>query len=690
MTGGSGLLGNNIVRTIGGEFETFATYLNHPSDVVCCSFVPLDITRRESVLSMVQRIVPHLVIHTAGLVNVDYCERHEDETWVVNVEGTENIARAAKLVGARLINISTNAVFDGGIGMYTEDDPPNPLNVYARSKLEAERRVSFWLPEGLIVRTAFYGWSLHEKKSLAEWVVENLRCGTRIKMFTDAFFTPILVNNLAEVLLTMYRAGLSGIYHVDGSERCSKYEFGRTVAEVFALDEGLIEPCSIADAGFAARRGMDLSLDTSKVTRAVGSRLLGLREGIARFKELSHPVRKSEGAEIYEEVPDHVAAPIPYGRQWLDDDDARVVLEVLKSDWITQGPKIEEFEQRMAEYCGAKYAVAVSSGTAALHAACAVAGIQTGDEVITTPMTFVATANAIVYCGGTPVFADIRQGDWNIDVNEIRRRLSPRTKAIIPVDFAGHPADLDEIKAIAREKGLVVIEDAAHALGAEYRGKRIGSLSDMTIMSFHPVKHITTGEGGMILTDDLKYHEQLKIFRHHGIVKDGLDEGPWYYEMRVLGHNLRLTDLQCALGISQLRKLDGFVRRRREIAQCYNEAFAGLPSLITPTEKSDVRASYHIYVIQLCLSELNAGKREIFEALRAEGIGVNVHYIPVHLHPYYRKTFGHKEGDYPVAEAYYERAITLPVFPRMTDRDVQRVISGVKRVMARSSRDRVG
>lgn len=372
---------------------------------------------------------------------------------------------------------------------------------------------------------------------------------------------------------------------------------------------------------------------------------------------------------------------LPYGHQWIDDDDIASVVEVLKSDWITQGPKVDEFERKAAEYCGARYAVAISSGTAALHAACSVAGISKGNEAITTPITFAATANAVVYCGGKPVFADIREDTLNIDAEGIRRKLTPETRAILPVDFAGHPADLDEIKAIAEKNKLVVIEDACHALGAEYKGKNIGSLSDMTIFSFHPVKHITSGEGGMVLTNNEQFYERLRIFRHHGIIKGNSDKGSWYYQIFEPGHNFRITDFQCALGISQLKKLDRFVERRRQIASRYNEAFAQMEEIITPIESADVKAAYHIYVIQLRTELLKVGRREIFEALRAENIGVNVHYMPLHLHPFYQREFGYKKSDCPRAERYYETAITLPIFPKMSDEDVEDVIGAVCKVI---------
>jgi len=374
---------------------------------------------------------------------------------------------------------------------------------------------------------------------------------------------------------------------------------------------------------------------------------------------------------------------LPYGHQCLDDDDISAVAEVLKTDWITQGPKIAEFEKRVADYCGAKYAVAVSNGTAALHAACVVAGVSGGDEIITTPITFAATANVIVHLGGKPVFADIKEDNMNIDPREILKKLSSRTKVILPVDFTGYPADLEEIISVAREKNLIVIEDACHALGAEYRGKPIGSLSDMTVFSFHPVKHITTGEGGMVLTDNQEFYDNLKILRHHGITKNCSDQGPWYYEVVQPGYNYRLTDFQCALGLSQMNKLGRFIQRRREIATKYNEAFSQMKEIIIPPRGNDTKPVYHIYVIQLRTETLSVSRKEIFEALTLENIGVNVHYVPVHLHPFYQRQFGYRKGDYPISERYYERAITLPIFPGMTDDDADDVIKAVTKVAER-------
>ena len=373
---------------------------------------------------------------------------------------------------------------------------------------------------------------------------------------------------------------------------------------------------------------------------------------------------------------------IPYGSQWIDEDDIEAVSKVLKSDYLTTGPKVEEFEKQFAQYVDADYAVAVSNGTAALHAACFAADIGEGDEVITTPITFAASANCILYQGGTPVFADIDKETYNIDPNKLEDKITDKTKAIIPVHYTGQPCKLDKIYKIANKHDLVVIDDAAHALGAEYKGKKIGSLSDMSTFSFHPVKHITSGEGGMITTDSKELYNKLIKFRTHGITKNSNNylnksDGPWYYEQQSLGYNYRITDIQCALGISQLNKSDKFLARRREIAEQYNKAFENLEGIQIPYQKEKVNSSWHIYVLQLELEKLSVNRKKIFDSLREKDLGVNVHYIPVYYHPYYKK-LGYKKGLCPNAEWLYERIITIPLFPKMSDQQSKAVIDKVK------------
>jgi UDP-4-amino-4,6-dideoxy-N-acetyl-beta-L-altrosamine transaminase len=376
---------------------------------------------------------------------------------------------------------------------------------------------------------------------------------------------------------------------------------------------------------------------------------------------------------------------ISYGRQTITKDDIKAVTDVLRSDWLSQGPKIREFEEALCRYTGAKYAVAVSNGTAALHMACLAAGIAPGDEVITSPVTFLASANCVVYCGGTPVFADIDEETVNIDPAAIEKKISARTKALIPVHFAGHPADMAEIRRVARKRKLLVIEDACHALGAEYRGKKIGggAYSDMTVFSFHPVKNITTGEGGAILTNRKDLYERLQIFRTHGMTKAPRlltrNDGPWYYEMPVLGYNYRITDLQCALGVSQLRKLDRFLDQRRTHVETYHALLAQDSRFILPVEKKDVKAAWHIFVIQFKDAAL---RDRTFQSLLREGILPQVHYIPIHLQPYYQKRFGYRRGQFPFAEQYYERAMTLPLYPQLRKCDVRHVVQTLIKVLA--------
>lgn len=376
---------------------------------------------------------------------------------------------------------------------------------------------------------------------------------------------------------------------------------------------------------------------------------------------------------------------LPYGQQWIDDEDIQAVVRVLKSDYLTTGPKVQEFEQEVANFVGAKYAVAFSNGTAALHAACFAAGIREGDEVITTPITFAASANCVLYQGGKPVFADIDPRTYNIDANDVERKITAKTRAIIPVDYTGQAADLDSIIALAREHDLIVIEDAAHAIGTEYKGRRVGNISHMTEFSFHPVKHVTTGEGGVITTNNDEFYQRLLLFRSHGITRDAemltkKDQGSWYYEQLELGYNYRLTDIQCALGISQLRKIDQFIQRRRDLASKYNRYLSQIDGVITPYEAEFSNSSWHLYVIQIELEKFKVGRKEIFEALKAENIGVNVHYIPVYYHPYYQK-LGYQKGLCPQAERLYERMITLPLFAKMTDHDVEDVVNALDKVL---------
>ena len=383
--------------------------------------------------------------------------------------------------------------------------------------------------------------------------------------------------------------------------------------------------------------------------------------------------------------------PLPYGLHEVTEEDVQAVADVLRSQWLTTGPLVEQFEQAVAAAVGAPEAVAVSSGTAALHAALFAAGVGLGDEVIVSPMSFCAASNAALYLGAVPVFVDVCDDTLNMDPDALRRAVTPRTKAIIPTDYAGHPAALDELCAIAEPHGAVVVEDACHALGAVFNGRPVGSLAQMTVFSFHPVKHITTGEGGMVTTQDPRLAQRVRRFRTHGINYEPAahaDVGPWYYEMTELGYNYRISDINCALGRSQLDRLDSILARRRDIVKEYARAFAGLPQIRVPEERIGARSAWHLYPIRLNLARLRVGRRDVVEALRAEGIFVQVHYIPVHYHPYYERRFGRARGRFPVAEAAYEQLISLPLYPAMTDADAADVVEAVTKVLNAYRRER--
>lgn len=424
----------------------------------------------------------------------------------------------------------------------------------------------------------------------------------------------------------------------------------------------------------------------SKVLSEEGQALFG-----ASFDLLANRIPSSKTPLIPSEtLAIHGGKPVretllPYGHHWIDEEDIRSVIEVLRSDFITTGPKAAEFEEAFAAKVGARYAVSFSSGTAALHGAVFAAGLGPADEAVTTPLTFCATANSILYQGAKPIFADVRPDTLNLDPQEAARHIGPHTKALVIVDYAGHPADLDPLRETADRHGLVLIEDACHALGASYRNRRVGGISDMTIFSFHPVKHMTTGEGGMVTTNNPKVVGPLQMFRNHGIDSDARQrqtEGQWAYEMVSLGYNYHLTDISCGLGLAQLRKLDSNLSRRRQIADRYTAVFSSIPEIQPPTVLPEIEPAWHLYVIRLKLDRLRVSRSEILKALRAENIGVNVHYIPVPWHPYYQR-LGYPKGQWPVAENASGQILSLPIFPAMSDRDAEDVIAAVRKVICR-------
>ena len=385
---------------------------------------------------------------------------------------------------------------------------------------------------------------------------------------------------------------------------------------------------------------------------------------------------------------------INYGKQWIDEEDIQNVVETLRSDFLTQGPKVKEFEKKICEYTGANYCVVVSNGTAALQLAVASLQIEKDKEGITSPNTFMASSNCMIYNGVKSVFADIDDKTYCIDSKKVKEKITENTRLIIPVHFSGQPCDMQQIYQIANSEPraishkIFIIEDASHAIGSKYAdGTKVGNCkySDITIFSFHPVKTITSGEGGAITTNNEELYKMLLLLRNHGITKDNSKfsiqhsklVGPWYHEMQILGYNYRLSDIHSSLGISQLKKLDKFIKRRREIVKRYNEAFKNIDFLTIPYERPGAYSAFHLYILQFDFNKLGKSRKQVMEELKSKKIGTQVHYIPVHTQPYYQERFGYKWGDFPIAENYYKKALSIPLYPKMSNNAVDYIITNI-------------
>ena len=706
ITGVSGLLGNNLARYFREKYEILGLYNTHPISIDGIYTEKCPLSCPESIKRVISEFRPKTIIHCASLTDIDECEKNKDLARRINVIGTENIVNAVIGRDVGIVYISTDAVYEGIKGRHSEDDPISPQNYYGLSKYEGEREI-LKNERTLILRTNIFGWNVQDKRSLGEWILDELGAKRPINGFADAYFSSIYTMELARVIDISIEKELTGIYNCGAPDKCSKYEFALKLADLFGLDKALITPISIDESNLKAKRGKDLTLDVRKIQRALDYRMPTIDHSLEAFyRDCKCGIReKIKKSVIKVQRKDQ---SLSYGRQWIDARDVQSVVDVLRSDRVTQGPNVERFEHVIAKYCGVRFGVAVNSGTSALHIACLAAGITGGNEVVTSPITFVASANCAVYCGARPVFGDIDRKTYNIAPPEIEKNVSPKTRAVIPVHFAGQSCEMDTIWKIVRTKEkqfnskIFIIEDASHALGSLYKQKKVGScaFSDMTVLSFHPVKHITTAEGGIVLTNDEELCGKLRLFRSHGITNDpgklSNDElafhtnthvdkslvNPWYYEQIVLGYNYRITDIQCALGISQMKKLNVFRKRRREIIGMYNSAFHAMEGIQIPVESAECRSNFHLYVLRFDFDRIGRNRAQFILELRKRGIQTQVHYIPVHLQPFYQRSFGTKWGDCPNAEEYYWQCLSIPLYPAMSDEDVSRVISNIKDMVA--------
>lgn len=706
ITGGSGLLALNWACIMRSNAEVCLFVHEHNVSLDGVKTKKVDLLNLEEINNSISGFNADLVVHTAGLTNVEMCEKAPELAARVNTEIACNIAKSTHQLGIKLVHISTDHLFSGVQSFVSENDTPYPLNEYARTKLNAENCVAEINPDALIVRTNFYGWGHKFRQSFSDWVIQSLNDGVKIKLFDNVFYTPVLIDELVDVVNKLVSQSVTGIVNVVGDERVSKYQFGLTLAETFQLDKKLIQKVNLQVKKRVIKRPLDMSLSNNKVKKILDCEFNSLEKSLRELKTQQKMGRYDELYSVVSKLQVQKSKEnklIPYGKHYLDEDDIQAVVDVLRNGALTQGPKIAEFEKVIAEYTGAKYAVAVSSGTAALHLACIAAEIGNGDKVVTTPNTFVASANCILYQGGIPEFVDIDEKTLNIDIQllEDRCKITPDIKAIIPVHFAGLPCEMKSIKTIADGIDAVIIEDASHALGATYTdGSRVGNClySDMTVFSFHPVKGIASGEGGMVTTNNEEIYQKLLRFRSHGICKGnfdfpgishldnqlikpecGVENGElkmWYYEMQELGFNYRITDIQCALAISQMKKIEKFIEKRRSLVMNYDTAFESNEHIQCTQLSKRQQSSHHIYVIQIDFSVIDYTRHELMKSLVAKNIGSQVHYIPVPMQPYYEK-LGCKISDFPITESYYHKALSIPLYYQLSEDEQNNVISAL-------------
>lgn len=672
IIGGSGLLGINWAFR--RRFIDDVHILLHKRHIVIDEVTShqVDFENPERLLDYLLTIQPDVIINAAGFTDVDACDKNADKSAQTNRNLAISISKIATTIGAKFIQISTDHLFDGLKSFYDEQSTTKPLNSYAKHKLDAEIGIKCECPNAIICRTNFIGWGPTYRRSFSDLILDKLKLGMTVYMQDDVFFTPISCSQLIDTVHSLIDAGSSGVFNICNNERVSKYEFAVKLADAFGLASDQIQPVQAWRKKTATPRPKDLSLSNKKVCKEVGIDGFTISETIKSLKT-DDAIRK----EILQ-----IGKIIPYGKHWVDEDDVEAVSDVLRFGQLTQGPAISTFEQNIAAFVGAKYAVAVSSATAGLHLSYLALGLKSGFSVLTSPVTFVSTSNAAYYCGGHVHFTDIDAKTINMCPEELERKLSEESDVLIvaPVHFAGSADGMSEIFNIARSHNKFVVEDAAHSLGGRYNcGALIGSCkySDCTIFSLHPVKSIAAGEGGVVTTNNEEIFRQLLRLRSHGInkgtdkfviSKEAVSDGninPWYYEMQCLGYNYRITDIQTALADSQLKKLNAFQSQRRGLAKRYSKYFENY-KFASQGQLVDLDSSAnHLFLLSIDFHNLGITRANLMKFLQNSGIFTQVHYIPVFMHPFYIEK-GFTAEQYPLSIEYYRRALSLPIYSSLT------------------------
>lgn len=678
--------------------------LREKAEVVCLSretssflpgvkYITCDLADELATQKVIRDEKPDLILNAAGLTNVELCEANFYKAFAANVLPARNLASSAQSLGIKLVHISTDHFSNSNIFRSSEDQIELPQNVYASTKLDADRVVRSINPASLVIRTNFFGWGHSERSSFSDYIISELRSGSRLSLFDDVLYTPILVDQLVEDIFELIKMSSEGIYNICSEQAVTKFEFGHLLATAFGLDSNLIVADQLGSRLNLVKRPFDMSLSNSKFLSCSNN------ENYPSIKSMLDRLRATESRyEIFNKNILKKHKIISYGKQSINDSDISRVLNVVCNKDLTQGQEVNIFEEELKKVTGAKYAVAVTNWTAGLHLACLALDIGPGDKVVTTPNSFVASANCVEYVGAEVIFCDIDPDTLNLCPVHLEKlcREHSKIKAVIPVHFAGSPCDMDAISKIAKEFGLSIVEDAAHALGGQYlNGDPIGSCaySEIVGFSFHPVKNIACGEGGALMTNSKPLYDRLLRLRSHGIAKndnelknfnlaytDG-ERNPWYYEMIELGYNYRITDMQCALGISQLQRLRAFINRRIEIAGFYDRFFSGIEHVNIPQQKQRAISGNHLYVLLIDFEKIGLSRNKLYNLMKSSGVGCHVHYIPICLQPYYAKKVSCST---PNAIDIYSKSVTIPLHPSLRDDEVKGIAETLRHYISQA------
>jgi perosamine synthetase len=699
ITGGTGLLASNIALYKRDDWEILLLTRNHTLTFEGVSTSKANLLDSAATERLFESFKPDLVIHTAGLTNVEECEKNYYSAFLANSVVAKNIALLCAKLKVKLVHISTDHFSKEDLEYSTENDIGLPLNNYAETKFLGESQVSKICPDALIVRTNFFGWGHKSRVSFSDFIIDNLRKGIQTTLFNDVIFTPIFIDDLIDSISELAAQNKSGIFNVVSNKKLTKYEFGVKIAEVFALDKNLIQNGSIKSKNMTVRP-TNMALSSDKLVKALGEKFsFDITSSLMKLKDVEFEGRRKKLIASFDDRAARSQEQIFYGKQHIDENDVNSVISTLLSSHLTQGPKVEEFEEKVANYVGSKYAVSFANLTCGLHAAYLAADLKSGDYIITSPLTFVATSNAALYCNATPLFADIDPVTLNIDVKKVEElilKFKGKIKLIAPVHFGGHPCDMRALGELSKKYNIPLIEDAAHAIGGDYvTGGKIGNgeHSLITGFSFHPVKSVTTGEGAILTTNDSETYKKLCRIRSHGITKGNDpfinkdlaftkgEQNSWYYEMQTLGYNYRLTDIQAALGVSQMSKIEYFMKRRREVAAVYDSQLSELKNVKVVQRATRNISGNHLYVTKVDFKAIGITRHELYTKFKDQGVHLHVHYIPVYMQPIYEEVVkgSTPELTFTNTSQYYEQAVTLPLHPDLTDKNVALIMDLFKK-----------